>query len=213
MKKNDYLWIAVIGICAVAFFASAFWPREKQLPKYFSCEKTESSDNNRLYDEELTDACLVEAYLYSVPKSENGFAEMTNALHQQKEAFLSSLPEDKALSPNQMIALMLVHSQIGTKAFKERIGNACNSEALSKNVFYLPLDNSADRKAFWVLYHVYHGAISPLELYDYPIQSYINLPEDALYEDSIPNWLEGFENILETGEMPTLRDISFIPKY
>ena len=212
MKKNDYLWISVIGLCAVAFFASAFWPRDKQLPKYFSYEKIEASNNSRLYDEALTDACLVEAYLYSVPKSENGFAEMTNALHQQKEAFFSALPNLK-LSPNQMVALMLAHSQLGTKAFKERIGCTDCPEDLAIRLFYQPLDETCDAKAFWILYHIYYGAIPPLELYDYPIQSYIKLPEDVLYQDGSPVWFEGLDKALSVGETPTLRDLDFIPNY
>ncbi len=218
MKKNDYIWTGVIAVLAVAFLLAVFLPSKNKVEETKevvngAVEKVESSENARLYDEAMTDACLVEAYLYGIPKGENAFADMVNDFHKEKEDFLSVINEP--LDYNQMIALMIIHHKLGTRKFAKRIEVSSEEENIGSVLFSREKIKRSEVQEFWVLYHVYYSALYPLDLYDYPIQSYLKLPTDAMYdEDGIPTWHAGFEETLMTGgDKPTLRNINFIPKY
>ena len=218
MKQNDYIWTGVIVVLAVAFLLAVFLPRKSKVEATQevvngAVEKVESSENPRLYDEAVTDACLVEAYLYGVPKGENAFADMVNNFHKEKEDFLSVVNEP--LDYNQMIALMVIHHKLGTRKFAKRIEVSSEEENIGSVLFSRKEMKRSDIQDFWMLYHIYYSALYPLDLYDYPIQSYLKLPTDAMYaEDGIPIWYAGFEEILMTGgDEPTLRNLNFIPEY
>ncbi len=217
MKKNDYIWTGVIVLLVVAFLLAVFLPSKSKVEESKevvngAIEKVESSENARLYDEAMTDACLVEAYLYGIPKGENAFADMVNDLHKEKEDFLSVIKEP--LEYNQMIALMIIHKKLGTRKFAKRI-DVSEDENIASVLFSRKEMKRSEIQEFWVLYHVYFGALNPLDLYDYPIQSYLKLPKDAMYDDDgVPTWHAGFEETLRTGgDNQTLRDVNFIPKY
>lgn len=218
MKKNDYIWTGVICVLVVVFLLAVFLPSKNKVEETKEVvngviEKVESSENARLYDEAMTDACLVEAYLYGIPKGENAFADMVNDFHKEKEDFLSVINEP--LDYNQMIALMIIHKKLGTRKFAKRIEVSSEEENIGSVLFSRKEMKDSDVQDFWILYHIYYSALYPLDLYDYPIQSYLKLPTDAMYdEDGIPTWHAGFEETLMTGgDKPTLRNINFIPKY
>ncbi len=214
MKKESYIWVAVIVFLVVAFFASVFLPKnDLNNEPLILTEKVETSNNNRLYDEAMTDACLVEAYLYGIPKGENAFADMVNDFHKEKEDFLSVVKQP--LEYNQMIALMIIHKKVGTRKFAKRIEVSSEEENIGSVLFSRKEMKDSDVQDFWILYHIYYSALYPLDLYDYPIQSYLMLPTDVMYdEDALPTWHAGFEETLMTGgDKSTLRDANFIPKY
>lgn len=217
MKKESYIWVAVICVLVVVFLLAVFLPsknkvEETQKVVNGTIEKVESSENARLYDEAMTDACLVEAYLYGIPKGENAFADMVNDFHKEKEDFLSVVKQP--LEYNQMIALMIIHHKLGTRKFAKRI-EVSEDETIGSVLFSRKEMKRSDIQDFWMLYHIYYSALYPLDLYDYPIQSYLMLPTDVMYdEDGIPTWHAGFEETLMTGgDKSTLRDVNFIPKY
>jgi hypothetical protein len=146
------------------------------------------------------------------------YDEMVKYFADKKEIFLSSV--HKKLTHQEMVALQLVYLRMGSAGFAGRLIDgskssvrseselvkALNNEEIITKLFRLPgtkataEDNKESLQYFWVLYQIYIGNLSVDDVYNFPMQSYLNIPLKDMYKEDYPIWDNAFIDSLKAGE-------------
>lgn len=156
------------------------------------------------------------------------YPQMEKYLLTKKKIFVSSVR--KCLDAKQMIALQLVNLRMGTTGFSGKLSDgslsrneaelvtALNNEEIVTRLFRLPgtkaenVDNQESLKYFWVLYQIYCGNLTVDEVYSFPMQSYLNIPLNEMYENDSPVWNNTFAKRLAKGKNPSFKDSGVMPE-
>ncbi len=148
----------------------------------------------------------------------------------KKNIFLSSV--HKRLEPQQMKALMLVHLRMGSTGFAGKLIDgtpsqirsesdlvkAINNQEIITRLFRLPGTeakteaNKESLQYFWVLYQIYCGNLSVDEVYSFPMQSYLSIPLNDMYEEDYPVWKGNFKQRLNNGLEKSFKASGVMPE-
>lgn len=148
----------------------------------------------------------------------------------KKNIFLSSV--HKRLEPQQMKALMLVHLRMGSTGFAGKLIDgtpsqirsesdlvkAINNQEIITRLFRLPGTeakteaNKESLQYFWVLYQIYCGNLSVDEVYSFPMQSYLSIPLNDMYEEDYPVWKGNFKQRLNNGPEKSFKASGVMPE-
>lgn len=148
----------------------------------------------------------------------------------KKNIFLSSV--HKRLQPQEMKALMLVHVRMGSTGFAGKLIDgtpskirtesdlvkAVNNQEIISRLFRLPGTeakteaNKESLQYFWVLYQIYSGVLSVDDVYNFPIQSYLDIPLNEMYEEDYPVWRGDFEKRLNRGSERSFKASGIMPE-
>lgn len=148
----------------------------------------------------------------------------------KKDIFLSSV--HKRLEPQQMKALMLVHLRMGSTGFAGKLIDgkpsqihsesdlvkAINNQEIITRLFRLPGTeaktevNKESLQYFWVLYQIYCNVLSVDDVYNFPIQSYLNIPLNEMYENDYPIWKGDFKQRLKNGIEKSFKASGVMPE-
>ena len=148
----------------------------------------------------------------------------------KKNVFLSSV--HKRLEPQQMKALMLVHLRMGSTGFAGKLIDgtpsqirsesdlvkAINNQEIITRLFRLPGTeakteaNKESLQYFWVLYQIYCGNLSVDEVYSFPMQSYLSIPLNDMYEEDYPVWKGNFKQRLNNGLEKSFKASGVMPE-
>lgn len=161
-------------------------------------------------------------------KKSDIYPQMEQYLLAKKGIFVSSVR--KCLDAEQMIALQLVNLRMGTTGFSGKLSDgslnrneselvtALNNEEIVTRLFRLPgtnaesLGNQESLKYFWVLYQIYCGNLTIDQVYSFPMQSYLNIPLNEMYENDNPVWNDSFAKRLAKGKKPSFKDSGVMPE-
>lgn len=160
----------------------------------------------------------------------NIYPKMREYFLAKKDIFLSSVC--KRLEPQEMVALMLVHLRMGSTGFAGKLIDgtpseirtesdlvkAINNQEIISRLFRLPGTeakteaNKESLQYFWVLYQIYSGVLSVDDVYNFPIQSYLGIPLNEMYEEDCPVWRGNFKERLNHGPEQSFKASGVMPE-